>query len=107
MRRLVWLGLAIAAVGSPAAADECQFAYTPAFHDSIVVPRLKTVLRDRWADWDDPAPVVAINGQIVRISFKNIRAAPGAESRVFVVRSENCGKGPVFAGLIPAEIEIQ
>jgi hypothetical protein len=26
---------------------------------------------------------------------------------VFVVRSENCGKGPVFAGLIPAGIEIQ
>jgi hypothetical protein len=88
------------------AADECQFAYTPAFHDSIVVPRLKTVLKDRWPDWDDPAPAIAINGQTVRLQFHNIRP-DGADKPVFVVRTETCGKGPVFAGLIPAGIEIQ
>jgi hypothetical protein len=106
MRRPIWLGLAIAAVGSPAVADECAFAYTPAFHDTVVVPRLKTVLKDKGPDWDDPKPQITVRDQTVRLQFSNIR--PGMENAsVFVVRSENCGKGPVFAGLIPAGIEIQ
>lgn len=106
MRRPVWLGLAIAVVAAPAAADECRFDYTPAFHDTVVLPRMKTVLKDKWADWDDPKPQITIRDQTVRLQFSNIRPeAVGAS--VFVVRSENCGKGPVFAGLIPAAIEIQ
>ena len=106
MGRWVWLGLAIAAGGSPAAAEECQFTWSPAFHDTVVVPRLKTVLKDKWADWDDPAPAVSVSGQMVRLKFTNIRP-DGADKPVFVVRAENCGKGPVFAGLIPQSIEIE
>src|SRR5947207_11549946 len=106
MARWSWLVLGLAAAAAPAAADECKFVYTPAFHDSVVVPRLKTVLKDKWADWDDPKPDVTIRDQTVRLQFSNIR--PGMQNAsVFVVRSENCGKGPVFAGLIPAAIEIQ
>jgi len=106
MQRAFWLMLATAAIGAPAAADECQFAYTPAFHDSVVVPRMKTVLKDKWADWDDPKPEITIRDQTVRLQFSNIK--PGGENAsLFVVRSQNCGKGPVFAGLIPAGIEIQ
>ena len=106
MGRWVWLGLAIAAAGSPAAAEECQFAWSPAFHDTVVVPRLKTVLKDKWADWDDPKPEITVRDQTIRLQFTNTK--PGMENAsVFVIRSENCGKGPVFAGLIPAGIEIQ
>jgi hypothetical protein len=106
MRRWIWLGLALAAVGPPAAAEDCQFAWSPAFHDTVVVPRLKTVLKDKWADWDDPKPEITIRDQTVRLQFSNIK--PGMENAsVFVIRSESCGKGPVFAGLIPAGIEIQ
>ena len=106
MARWFWLVLGLAAVGEPAAADECAFAWTPAFHDTVVVPRMKTVLKDKWADWDDPAPAVSINGQMVRLQFRNIRP-DGADKPVFVVRAETCGKGPVFAGLIPQSIEIE
>ena len=106
MARWSWLVLGVAAVACPAAADECQFTYSPAFHDTVIVPRLKAVLKDRWADWDDPNPAITIRDQTVRLQFANIK--PGTEgAAVFVVRTENCGKGPVFAGLIPAAIEIQ
>jgi hypothetical protein len=105
MKRLC-LAFALAAVALPAAAESCAFVYTPAFHDSVVLPRLKTVLKDKWADWDDPKPEITIRDQTVRLEFSNIR--PGAASAsVFVVRAETCGKGPYFAGLIPAGIEIQ
>jgi hypothetical protein len=63
------------------------------------------VLKDKWADWDDPNPAIKITGQMVRVQFRNIRP-DGADKPVFVVRSENCGKGPVFAGLVPQSIEI-
>jgi hypothetical protein len=106
MGRYVWLVLALATAGSPAAADECKFVYSPAFHDEVVVPRLKTVLKDKWADWDDPKPEITIRDQTVRLQFSNIRS-DAANTSTFVVRTENCGKGPVFAGLIPAAIEIQ
>ncbi|HEY0438149.1 MAG TPA: hypothetical protein VGC92_16025 [Phenylobacterium sp.] len=56
MARRLWLVLGLAAIAAPAAAEECVFAYSPAFHDAVVVPRLKTVLKDKWADWDDPKP---------------------------------------------------
>ena len=78
MRRSILLVLAIAAVGSPAAADPCEFAYTPAFHDTVVVPRLKTVLKDKWADWDDPKPEITVRDQTVRLQFSNIK--PGTEN---------------------------
>jgi hypothetical protein len=96
----------LAAVGSPAAAEPCQFVYTAAFHDTVVLPRLKSVLKDKWADWDDPKPEITIRDQMVRLQFANVR--PGAESTsVFVLRSDNCGRGPHLAGLFPAAIEIQ
>ncbi|HEY0438150.1 MAG TPA: hypothetical protein VGC92_16030 [Phenylobacterium sp.] len=49
---------------------------------------------------------MTIRDRTVRLQFTNIR--PGAENAsIFVIRSENCGEGPVFAGLFPAGIEIQ
>jgi hypothetical protein len=106
MARWTWLALAIAVAGPPAtAAEECRFVYTPEFRARVVLPRLKAVARDRWADWDNPNPTVEIRDQRVKLEFANLRA-DAADGPRLVVWVDDCGKGRATAGLIPAALDV-